>query len=44
MLQDMISLYKSLVNAFYAGQATDEECALLQDLSVILQSKGLEIV
>lgn len=44
MLSDMINLYKALSVAFYSGQATDEECELLQDLSLILQSKGVELV
>lgn len=44
MVSELIALYKALTYVFYSGQATDEECELLQEISLILQSKGVSIV
>ena len=43
MIQDLVETYDRLRNAVYAGTATDEDCETLQDVSLLLQMKGVTV-
>lgn len=43
MLKDLVNIYNDYKTRVYTGVATEEDVELLQDVSLILQSKGYPI-